>query len=178
MWWFISPPNLKSPVPTIHYLLQWNRTTKQIFAHLPPYIIWYSTTSPNNKFIHIQDVLQYINQPQSYQRLCGSSLLSLRAGHFIISCKVKCSRYRPGVTQRVSRVIALLFHDRGTRIGVSGQQHAPAALYPLERPGTHFTGDRMGPRAGLDGRKISIPDRPARSQSLYRLSYPAHYYFM
>jgi len=24
---------------------------------------------------------------------------------------------------------------------VSGQQHAPAALYPRERPGTHFTGD-------------------------------------
>ena len=39
----------------------------------------------------------------------------------------------------------------------------------------------MGPRAGLDGRKISsppgsIPDRPARSQSLYRLSYPARMY--
>ena len=37
----------------------------------------------------------------------------------------------------------------------------------------------MGPRAGLDGRRISsppdsIPDPPARSQSLYLLSYPAH----
>ena len=37
----------------------------------------------------------------------------------------------------------------------------------------------MGLRAGLDGRKTrphrdSIPDRPTRSQSLYRLSYPAH----
>jgi hypothetical protein len=38
----------------------------------------------------------------------------------------------------------------------------------------------VGPRAGLDERKISPPtgirslDRPARSQSLYRLSYPAH----
>jgi len=37
----------------------------------------------------------------------------------------------------------------------------------------------VGPRAGLDGRKISpptgtrSPDRPARSQSLYRLVYPA-----
>jgi len=28
--------------------------------------------------------------------------------------KVKCSRYRPGVAQRVGRGIALLFHDRGT----------------------------------------------------------------
>ena len=37
----------------------------------------------------------------------------------------------------------------------------------------------VGLRAGLNGRKISYhrdstPDRPARSQSLYRLSYPAH----
>ena len=39
--------------------------------------------------------------------------------------------------------------------GVSGQQHAPAALYPRERSGTHFTGGWVGPRAGLDGRKIS-----------------------
>ena len=31
--------------------------------------------------------------------------------------KVKWSRYRPGVAQRVGRGIALLFHDRGTRRG-------------------------------------------------------------
>jgi len=34
----------------------------------------------------------------------------------------------------------------------------------------------VGPRVGMDGRKISPPPglhpRPARSQSLYRLSYP------
>jgi len=39
--------------------------------------------------------------------------------------------------------------------GVSGQQHAPAALYPRKRAGTHFTGGWVGLRAGLDGRKIS-----------------------
>jgi len=33
----------------------------------------------------------------------------------------------------------------------------PAALYPWERPGTHFAGGWVGPRAGLDGRKISSP---------------------
>ena len=27
---------------------------------------------------------------------------------------------------------------------MSGQQHAPAALYPQERPGTHFTGGWVG----------------------------------
>ena len=40
---------------------------------------------------------------------------------------------------------------------MSGQQHAPDALYPRERRGTHFTGGWVGPRAGLDGRKISSP---------------------
>jgi len=39
--------------------------------------------------------------------------------------------------------------------GVSGQQHAPAALYPWERPGAYFTGGWVDPRAGLDGWKIS-----------------------
>jgi len=57
----------------------------------------------------------------------------------------------------VGRGIALLFHDRGTRTGVSGQQHAPAAIFPRERPGTHFTEGCVGPRAGLDGQKISSP---------------------
>ena len=61
-----------------------------------------------------------------------------------------------------------------------GQRHAPAALYPRERPGTHRTGGWVGPRAGVDrGGKSRPPlgldpDRPARSQSVYRLSYPAH----
>jgi hypothetical protein len=53
-------------------------------------------------------------------------------------------------------------------------------LYPWERPSTHCTGGWVGPRAGLDMCEKSRPngiqslDRPARNQSLYRLSYPAH----
>jgi len=35
---------------------------------------------------------------------------------------------------------------------VGGQLHAPAALYPRERPGTHCTGGWVGPWAGLDKR--------------------------
>jgi len=63
--------------------------------------------------------------------------------------------------------------------GGGGQRHAPAALYPQERPGTHCIGGWVGPTASLDGRKISSPteigspDRPTCSESLYRLSYPA-----
>jgi len=63
--------------------------------------------------------------------------------------------------------------------GVSGQQHAPATLYPGKdpvpilqeagwTPGPVWTGRKSRPHRDL------IPDCPARSQSLYRLSYPAH----
>ena len=52
-------------------------------------------------------------------------------------------------------------------------------LYPLERHGTHCIGGWVGPRVGLDGcgkshpaTRIRSPDRPACSESLYRLSYP------
>ena len=51
---------------------------------------------------------------------------------------------------RGGRGIALPFHDHGTRKVVRGQRHAPTALYPRERPGTHCTEGWMGPRAGLD----------------------------
>jgi hypothetical protein len=66
-------------------------------------------------------------------------------------------------------------------MGVSGQRHAPAALYPRGKdPSTHWIGGWVGPRAGLDAgarRKIlcscrgSKPDHPARRQTLYFLSY-------
>jgi len=39
--------------------------------------------------------------------------------------------------------------------GSEGSAVHPAALYPRERSGTHFTGGWVGPRAGLDGRNIS-----------------------
>jgi hypothetical protein len=56
----------------------------------------------------------------------------------------------------------------------------PRSLYPRERPGTHCTGAVWAPGPvwtctkylALTG--IRSLDRPARSQSLYRLSYRAH----
>jgi hypothetical protein len=67
---------------------------------------------------------------------------------------------------------------------MSGQLHAPAAL-PRERaPGIHFIGGWVDPQS-RSGRYVEVkifyftgtrtpapPGRPARSQSLYRLSYP------
>jgi hypothetical protein len=63
-------------------------------------------------------------------------------------------------------------------MGVGGQRHPPAALPPGKRNGTHCTGGWVGSTAGLDkcGKSpptgIRSPDRPARSESLYRLIYP------
>ena len=39
--------------------------------------------------------------------------------------------------------------------GGGGSAPRPGRLYPRERPGTHCTGGWVGPRAGLDGPKIS-----------------------
>jgi len=62
------------------------------------------------------------------------------------------------------------------------ENSTPQPLYPRERPGTHCIGGLGGPRAGLDGCGKSRPptgirylDRPTRSESLYRLSYPGPY---
>ena len=40
---------------------------------------------------------------------------------------------------------------------VGGQLHAPAALPPGKRPGTHFIGGWVGPRTGVDGCGKSRP---------------------
>jgi hypothetical protein len=71
-------------------------------------------------------------------------------------------------------------------MGVSGQRHAPAVLYPRGKThGAHCTGGWVGPRPGLDteasgkillplqGIEPRSPGRPVCSQTLYRLSYPA-----
>ena len=57
--------------------------------------------------------------------------------------------------------------------GVSGQQHAPAILYLQERPSTHHTGGWVGPRASLDGWKISPhQDSIPRPTNLYSVAIP------
>ena len=80
--------------------------------------------------------------------------------------KVKFSRHRPGVAQRVGRGIALLFHDRGTRRGwvVSSTprpQFTPGKdpVHILQEagwaPGPVWTGGKSRPH------QDSIPDRAA-----------------
>jgi len=96
-----------------------------------------------------------------------------------VKVKVKWSRYRPCVAQRVGRGIALLFHDHGTRRGwvvssthrlhfTPGKEPVPILQEAGWAPGPVWSGGKSRPH------RDSIPDRPARSQSLYRLSYRAH----
>jgi hypothetical protein len=94
--------------------------------------------------------------------------------------KLKLSRYRPGVAQRVGRGIALLFHDRGVRRGwvvsstprphfIPRKDPVPSVQEAGWAPGPVWTGvENLAPTG------IRYPDRPACFQSLYRLSYPAH----
>ena len=89
----------------------------------------------------------------------------------VIPLQVRCA-------QRVGRGIALLFHDRGTRRGwvvsstprphfTLGKDPVPILQEAGWAPGSVWTGGKSRPH------RDSIPDRPARSQFLYRLSYRA-----
>jgi hypothetical protein len=75
--------------------------------------------------------------------------------------------------------VALLFPNLGARRGCVVST-MPRPLYLRERPGTHCTEGWVGPGPvwtcvkNLAPTGIRSPDRPARSQSLHRLSYPAH----
>jgi hypothetical protein len=68
-------------------------------------------------------------------------------------------------------------------MGMGGQRHAPAALPLKNKPGTHYTGDWMGPRSvwmraeNLTTTWIRSRDRPTRSEPLYRLNYPGPRFF-
>jgi len=82
---------------------------------------------------------------------------------------------------RGSTDIALLFHDHGTRRG-SGVSVTPRPLYTPGKDPVPIVQEAGCAPHGQSGkvRKISpptgirSPDRPARSLSLYRLSYRAH----
>ena len=82
------------------------------------------------------------------------------------------------MAQRVGRGIALLFHDRGTRRGwvvsstprphfTSGIDPVPIVQEDGWDPGPAWNGGKCRPH------RDSIPDRPVRSQSVYRLSFTA-----
>jgi hypothetical protein len=94
---------------------------------------------------------------------------------------LKHSRYRPKLAYRVDRGIALPLRDLGARGGgwsaphsgrfTPGKDPVPIVQEAGWAPGPVWTcANNLAPTG------IRFPNRPARSQSLYRLSYPAHVY--
>jgi hypothetical protein len=93
--------------------------------------------------------------------------------------KVKQSHCRPELVWRVDRGIPLPFRDLGARRGwwsaprpgrfTPGKDPVPIVQEAGWAPGPVWTYAKNLAPTG-----IRSPDRPARSQSLYRLSYPAH----
>jgi len=105
-------------------------------------------------------------------------------------CKVKCALVQAlrlctsRTAHRGSRGIALLFLDHGTRRGW-GVSVTPRPLFAPEKdlvPIVQKAGWAPGPvwtgAENLNPTGIRSPDRPARSQSLYRLRYPAHAWYI
>jgi hypothetical protein len=82
--------------------------------------------------------------------------------------------------QRVVKGIALLFHDPGIRRGWAVSV-TPWSLFtprkdpvPIVQEAGWVPGSVWTSAENLAPNGIRSPDRPARSQSLYRLHYPAH----
>jgi hypothetical protein len=111
-----------------------------------------------------------------------SHYLCIKVKHTLVQALRLCTG-RPAHTG--SRDVALPFHDHCIRIGWWVSVTVPAALYHRKKPvpivqeavwatETVWTGvENIAPTG------IRSPDRPACSQSLYRLSYPgpSHIYF-
>jgi len=166
-------------------------TRSTAVSYLVYHTLWHSFTA---EFVcaslHLHPSMQFIQRPCNKTQLAAPFILILFGqststcfGH--ICClssggkKVKWSRYRPGVAQRVGRGIALLFHctRRGWAVSSTPRPHFTHRKDPVPIlqeagwvPGPVWKGGKSRPH------RNSIPDCPARSQSLYRLRYRAHSY--
>jgi len=98
-----------------------------------------------------------------------------------LKCKqVKWSRYRPRVAQRVGRVIAVLFHDRGTWRGWVVSSTSRPHFTPGEDPVPILQETGWTPRQVWTGGKSrphrdSIPDRPAGSSVAIQTELPGQW---
>ena len=93
-----------------------------------------------------------------------SNMVSIIIRIYIYKVKVKWSRYRPGVAQRVGKGVALLFHDSGTRRGwVVSSTRRPVyppgkTRYPLYR--------RLGGPQGRSGLAENLVPIGIRSRTV------------
>jgi len=82
----------------------------------------------------------------------------------VVVKKIKFSRYRPGVAQRVGRDIALLLHDRGTRRG-KWSAARPGRTLPPGKTRHPFYRRLSGPQ-GRSGRAESLVPTGIRSRTV------------
>jgi len=131
--------------------------------------IWHKICSD---FLYFHRTFETNNNSAKCHKYTSVFMYSL----LLLSCfkkKVKWSRYRPGMAQRVGRGIPLLFHDRGTGRGwvvsstpqpqfTPGKDPVPIVQEAGWASGLVWTGGKSRPH------QDSNPDHPTRSQSLYR----------
>ena len=97
-----------------------------------------------------------------------SGRLKLTLPDYLNVCKkVKWSRYRPGVAQRLGRGIALLFHDHGTRRG-EWSAARPGRTLPPGRTRYPFY-RRLGGPQGRSGRAKNLIPTGIRSRTVQRV---------
>ena len=117
------------------------------------------------------------NHPSQREWGLGSYFVKVKDKVPLVQALILCTGR---TAHRGSRGIALPYHDRGTRRGqgvsVTPRPHFTPEKLPVPIvqeavcvPGPVWTGAE-----NLDPTGIRSPDRPARSQSLHRLRYPAH----
>jgi len=83
---------------------------------------------------------------------------------YIYKGKIKFSRYKPGVAQRVGRGIGLLFHDRGTRRGEWSAARPGRILPPRKARYTLYR--RLGGPQGRSGREENLVPTGIRSRTV------------
>ena len=118
----------------------------------------------------ILSIISSLNTVYTAIGICHHEILRMDkiTGVYTHIKKVKWPRYRPGVAQRVGRVIALLFHDRGTGRGWVVSSMPRLHFTPGKDPVLIVQGTGWVPGPVWTGWKShphrdSIPDRPARS---------------
>ena len=84
--------------------------------------------------------------------------------------KVKRSRYRPCVAQRVGRGIALFFHDRGTRRGEWSAARPGRTLPPGKTRYPLYSG--LGGPQGRSGRAENLVPTGIRSRTVQPVIIP------
>ena len=149
---------------------------------LPPpsrYCPFFSWATLKSEAEGRSDTLAHMYQStRHYHHITGSSLI------LYIKVKVKWSRYRPGLAQRVGRGIALLFHDHGTRRGwvvsstprphfTPGKDTVPILQEPGWAQGWSGWAKNLAP-TGIRSRTV----QPVVSRYTDWATWPTHYHLL